>query len=124
MPAPHSDGVFRVHSHRQQQLPRGAEIHVADAFSVRRAEDGQRLFTHGVPHVDGGSRSCRDTREDVNPGLMWSQGQQRVPELAGGRRAGRGINAAYKHPENRTDGRDGRRQNTFFLQSAVSAALI
>lgn len=53
--------MFRVHSDGQQQLSRGAEVHVADAFAVRTAEDGQRLLAHGVPHVDRGGRSCAET---------------------------------------------------------------
>lgn len=58
LPPPHCDGMFRLHPHRQQQLPRRAEVDVADTFGVRAAEDGQRLLRHGVPHMDGRGETC------------------------------------------------------------------
>lgn len=60
LPPPHCDGVFRLHPHRQQQLPCSAEVNVANAFSVRTPQDGQCLLGHGVPHVDGWGEACKE----------------------------------------------------------------
>lgn len=60
LPPPHCDGVFRLHPHRQQQLPCSAEVNVADAFSMRTSQDGQCLLGHGVPHVDGRGEACEE----------------------------------------------------------------
>lgn len=68
LPAPHSDRVFRLHPHREQQLSRGAEVDVAHPLGVRAAQDGQRLFTHGVPHVDGGSGAWSTEKTTI----VWS----------------------------------------------------
>lgn len=98
LPAPHGDGVFRLHSYRQQQLPRGAEVNVADASAVRTAEDGQSLFTHGVPHVDGRCGACR-VGEDTKWGSLLLPRRQtvtsaRIKATRGNSRAVWGISAA------------------------------
>uniref|UniRef100_A0A3B4ABA4 Protein kinase domain-containing protein n=1 Tax=Periophthalmus magnuspinnatus TaxID=409849 RepID=A0A3B4ABA4_9GOBI len=53
LPPPHSDGMLRLHSHGQQQFPRGAEVDVSHSFTVGAAQDGQGLLTQSVPDVDG-----------------------------------------------------------------------
>lgn len=65
LPPPHCDGVISFHSNRQQKLSRGAEVDIANPFSMGAAKDGQSLFGHGVPHMDGWSHSC-DKRSEVN----------------------------------------------------------
>lgn len=92
--------MFRVHSDGQQQLSRGAEVHVADAFAVRTAEDGQRLLAHGVPHVDRGGRSCAETSECLSP--LQPQAASARPQRDKLRQRHRGVGAADRHPENQT----------------------
>lgn len=77
LPPPHCDGVFRLHSNRQQQFSCSAEVDVADTFRMGTTKDGQRLFGHGIPHMYGWSKACgRDqnrrnqrTEEPHNQGI-------------------------------------------------------
>ena len=55
LPPPDGDGMFRLHPHREQQFPCGAEVDVAHAFTMATAQDGQGLLGSRVPHVDGRS---------------------------------------------------------------------
>lgn len=63
LPTPHGDGVFRLHPHRQQQLPGGAEAEVAHGSGVRTAQHRQRLLAHGVPDMDGRCGACGEVTE-------------------------------------------------------------
>lgn len=57
LPPPNRDGVFRLNTYREQQLPGSTEVDVSDAFGMGAAEDGQRLLGHGIPYVDGRSEA-------------------------------------------------------------------
>lgn len=65
LPPPHCNGVLWLHPHGKQQLPGGAEVHVANTFSVRTAQDGQRLLGHGIPNMDGRSQTFEKRPTDT-----------------------------------------------------------
>lgn len=69
LPSPHSDGVLRIHSHRQQEFSCGAEVDVSESFGVRAAQHRERLFTHGVPHVNGRRQAYRNT-DTSSPSIL------------------------------------------------------
>lgn len=63
LPPPHCYSVFRLNSDRQQQLSCSAEVDITDTFSMGTAKDGQSLFGHSIPHMDGWSKACEKSRE-------------------------------------------------------------
>lgn len=58
LPPPHCDGVLWIHAHGHQQLASRAEVNVVDPFGVEATQHRNRLLAHGIPDVNGGSRTC------------------------------------------------------------------